>query len=89
MRRKTIPFAACRIVGGRELRRTIVANTVRLVYDAAVAMALTIVVALVVSLVAAVIVGANAPNVFVALAAFAFTGAILVFRWRGGWLRST
>jgi hypothetical protein len=66
-----------------------VVTTIRFYYDATIAVALTSVFALVVALIAAVIVGGNAPNFSVAIIAFALTGAILLFRWRRGWLRST
>lgn len=64
------------------------ATTIRFYYDATIAVVLTSVFGLAVALVAAVIVGGNAPNVSVAIIAFALTGAILLFRWRRGWLRS-
>jgi len=65
-----------------------VATTIRFYYDATIAVALTIGFALVVALIAAVIVGGNAPNLSVAIVVFALTGAIILFRWRRGWLRS-
>ena len=64
------------------------ATTIRLYYDAMIAVALTTVFALVVALIAAVIVGGEAPNASVAIVVFVFTGAILLFRWRRGWRRS-
>ena len=51
----------------RELRRALVATTIRSYYDATIAIALTCVFALVVSLIAAVIVGGNAPSMSVAI----------------------
>jgi archaellum biogenesis protein FlaJ (TadC family) len=65
----------------RELRRALVATTIRSYYDATIAMALTCVFALVVSLIAAVIVGGNAPSMSVAIIVFALTGAMLLLRW--------
>jgi hypothetical protein len=65
----------------RELRRALVATTIRSYYDATIAVALTCVCALVVSLIAAVIVGGNAPSMSVAIIVFALTGAILLLRW--------
>jgi hypothetical protein len=73
----------------RELRRAVVATTIRFYYDATIAVALTSVFALAVVLIAAVIVGGNAPSFSVAIIAFALTGAIVLFRWRRGWLRSS
>lgn len=72
----------------RALRRAVVAPTSRFYYDATIATALTSVFALAVALIAAVIVGGNVPNLSVATVVFALTGAILLFRWRRGWLRS-
>ena len=72
----------------RELRSTIVVTTIRFCYDATIAVALTSVFALAVALIAAVIGGGDAPNVSVAIIAFALTGTIVLFRWRRGWLRS-
>jgi hypothetical protein len=72
----------------RELKSTVVTTAIRFYYDATIAVALTSVFALAVALIAAVIVGGNAPNVSIAIIAFALTGAILLFRWRRGWLRS-
>jgi hypothetical protein len=68
----------------RELRRAVVATTIRFYYDATIAVGLTSVFALAVALIAAVIVGGNAPNFSVAIIAFALTGAFLLFRWRRG-----
>jgi uncharacterized membrane protein len=65
----------------RELRRALVATTIRSYYDATIAIALTCVFALVVSLIAAVIVGGNAPSMSVAIIVFALTGAMLLLRW--------
>jgi hypothetical protein len=72
----------------RELRRAFVATTVRFYYDTTIAVALTTVFALVVALIAAVIVGGNGPNAAIAIVVFVLTGAILLFLWRRGWLRS-
>jgi hypothetical protein len=72
----------------RGLRRAVVATTIRFYDDVTIAVALTSVFALAVALIAAVIVGGNAPNVSVAIIAFALTGAIVLFRWQRGWLRS-
>ena len=55
------------------------ATTIRFCYDATIAVALASIFALAVALVAAVIVGGNAPNVSVAIIAFALTGAIPAF----------
>ena len=63
-------------------------TTIRLYYDAAVAVALTTVFAIVVALIAAVIVGGNAPNVSVAVIVFALTGPILLLRLRRSWRKS-
>jgi ABC-type transport system involved in cytochrome c biogenesis permease component len=65
-----------------------VVTTIRLYYDAAVAVALTTVFSIVVALIAAVIVGSNAPNVSVAVIVFALTGPILLFRLRRSWPKS-
>ena len=64
-------------------------STIRLWYDAAVAVALTTVFAIVIALIAAVIVGSNTPNVLVAVIVFALTGPILLFRLRRSWHKST
>ena len=72
----------------RELRSTVVATTIQFYYDATIAVALTSAFALAVALIAAVIVGGDAPNVSVAIIAFALTGAIVLFLWRRGSLRS-
>ena len=64
------------------------ATTIRFYYDATIAVALTTVFALVVAFIAAVIVGGDVPNFSVAIIAFAFTGVVLLFRWRRGGLRS-
>jgi membrane protein implicated in regulation of membrane protease activity len=72
----------------RELRRALVATTIRFYYDATIAIALTCVFALVVSLIAAVIVGGSAPSTSVAIIVFALTGAMLLLRWWRGDHRS-
>ena len=63
-------------------------TTIRLYYDAAVAVALTTVFAIVIALIAAVIVGSNTPNVLVAVIVFVLTGPILLFRLRRSWHKS-
>ena len=63
-------------------------STLRLWYDAAVAVALTTVFAIVIALIAAVIVGSNTPNVSVAVIVFVLTCPILLFRLRRGWPKS-
>ena len=63
-------------------------STIRLWYDAAVAVALTTVFALVIALIAAVIVGSNTPNFSVAVTVFVLTCPILLFRLRRGWPKS-
>ena len=60
-------------------------TTIRLYYDATVAVALTAVFAIVIALIAAVIVGSNTPNVSVAVIVFVLTCPILLFRLRRGW----
>jgi hypothetical protein len=65
-----------------------VATTIRFYYDATIAVGFTTVFALVVALIAAVIVGGNGPNASVGVVVFVLTGAILLFRWRRGGLRS-
>lgn len=58
-------------------------GTIRLYYDAVIAVALMTVFAVVCGFVAAVITGGSPPNFPVAAIAFLLTGAILVFRlWR-------
>ena len=63
-------------------------STIRLWYDAAVAVALTTVFAIVIAFFAAVIVGSNTPNVLVAVIVFVLTGPILLLRLRRGWHES-
>jgi len=65
-----------------------VLTTIRLYYDAAVAVALTAVFAIVIALIAAVIVGSNSPNVSVAVTVFVLACPILLFRLRRGWPKS-
>ena len=62
--------------------------TIRLYYDATIALALTTAFAIVVALIAAVIAGNNGPNVFVAIIVFVVTGPILLFRLRRSWPKS-
>ena len=62
--------------------------TIRLYYDAAVAVALTAVFAIVVALIAAVFVGSSTPNVSIAVIVFVLTCPILLFRLRRGWPKS-
>ena len=58
-------------------------TTVRLYYDAVIAVALMAVVAIIFGFVAAVITGGSPPNFPVAAIAFVLTGAVLFFRlWR-------
>jgi hypothetical protein len=60
-----------------------VVSTVRLYYDAVIAVALMTVVAIICGFVASVITGGSPPNFPVAAIAFVLTGAILFFRlWR-------
>jgi ABC-type iron transport system FetAB permease component len=60
-----------------------VVSTLRLYYDALIAVALMVVVAIICGFIAAGITGANAPNFPIAAIAFLLTGAFLVFRlWR-------
>jgi hypothetical protein len=66
-----------------------VATTFRFYYDATIAVGLATAFALVVALIAAVIVGGSAPNASVAVVVFVLTGALLLARWRRGWLAPT
>jgi hypothetical protein len=60
-----------------------VVSTIRLYYDAGIAVALMAVVAIICGFVASVITGGSPPNFPVAAIAFALTGAVLFFRlWR-------
>jgi zinc transporter ZupT len=59
-----------------------VVTTVRLFYDAAVAVALVAVAALVCGLVAAVVTGGSSPNLLVATIALVLTGGFMLFRLR-------
>jgi zinc transporter ZupT len=59
-----------------------VVTTIRLCYEAAVAVALTLVVALLCGLIAAVVTGASSPNLPVATIAFLLTGGSMFFRIR-------
>ena len=54
--------------------------TIRLYYDAAIAVALTFVVALLCGLIAAVVTGAGSPNLFIATIAFLLMGGFMFFR---------
>jgi hypothetical protein len=72
----------------RRPRSLVVVTTIRLYYDAAIAVALTTVVAIVIAQIAAVIVGSNTPNVTVGVIAFVLTGPILLFRLRRSWPKS-
>ena len=72
----------------RRLRSHRRAATIRLYYDAAVAVALTAVFAIVIALIAAVFVGSSTPNVSVAVIVFVLTCPILLFRLRRGWPKS-
>ena len=60
-------------------------TTIRLYYDATVAVALTAVFSIVIALIVAVIVGSNTPSVSVAVIVFVLTCPILLFRLRRGW----
>ena len=64
------------------------ATTIRFLYDATIAIALTSVFSFVVALIAAVIVGGNAPNLVVAIVVFLLVVAVQVLRWQRGWHRS-
>jgi hypothetical protein len=66
-----------------------VVTTIRLYYDATIAVALTIVFSIVVALIAGVIVGDNGPNVFAAIIVFVLTGLILLFRLQRSWPKSS
>ena len=58
-------------------------STIRLYYDAGIAVALMAVVAIICGFVASVITGGSPPNFPVAAIAFVLTGAVLFFRlWR-------
>ena len=58
-------------------------STLRLYYDALIAVALMVVVAIICGFIAAGSTGANAPNFPIAAIAFLLTGAFLFFRlWR-------
>ena len=57
-------------------------TTIRLYYEAAVAVALTFVVALLCGLIAAVVTGAGSPNLFIATIAFLLMGGFMFFRIR-------
>ena len=57
-------------------------TTIRLCYEAAVAIALTLVVALLCGLIAAVVTGASSPNLLIATIAFLLTGGFMFFRIR-------
>ena len=57
-------------------------TTIRLYYDAAIAVALTAVAALVCGLIAAVVIGGSSPNLSAATIAFFLTGGFIFFRRR-------
>jgi hypothetical protein len=64
-------------------RRIFVVPTIRLYYDAVVAVSLMTVVAIISGFVASAITGGSPPNFLVAGIAFLLTGAVLFFRlWR-------
>jgi hypothetical protein len=68
---------------GSPLRSSFVSTTIRLYFDALVAVALMIVVAIVCGFVASVIIGDSPPNFPVAGSAFVGTGLVLFLRlWR-------
>ena len=64
-------------------------TTIRLYYDAAVAVALTAVAALVCGLIAAVVTGGSSPNLPAATIAFLLTGGFIFFRLRSNLRAST
>jgi zinc transporter ZupT len=56
---------------------------IRLLYDAVLAIALSVVVAILCGSIAGVIIGASSPNLPISAIAFLLTGAVLLFRvWR-------
>jgi hypothetical protein len=69
--------------GPVRLERFVVFTIIRLLYDAVLAIALSVVVAILCGSIAGVIVGASGPNLPVSAIAFLLTGAVLLFRlWR-------